>query len=378
MNTRLTFESGNSSKEYNVTINQTGDGYTVNFAYGRIGSSLTTGTKTPTPVSLDQAQAIAEKLLRAKLKKGYIPSENAPAEIRTVADSNTVIELPQLSVATDLESAMDILEAQSGLIGQVKCDGERRTVFFKDGQVTALNRRGVETAMHPIVSDTFAKICSGLCYESLAVDTEDMGDHLYIFDCLEINGNNLRDTAFHERADILADIETDFSDHVSSYASKHFAFADSVGLDSSASLSLYVEKHREAGEEGVILRTPNGKYESGRPTTASRAPSMKIKFVNDAQVRVSGFNIGKRSVRISVQDAKGWRDVGSVTIPVNVSDEDFPQVNDIINVGYLWVISKEGSLIQPTYQRKRDDLTLADCTADQLVIRPQAVLNRAG
>jgi len=198
MNTRLTFESGNSSKEYNVTINKTGDGYTVNFAYGRIGSSLTTGTKTPSPVSLDEAQTIAEKLLRAKLKKGYVPSADAPAEIRAVTDSNTVVELPQLSVATVLESAIDILDTQNGLIGQVKCDGERRTVFFRDGKVTALNRRGVETTMHPIVSDAFAKICSGLCYDSLTVDSEDMGDHLYIFDCLEINGNNLRDTPFHK------------------------------------------------------------------------------------------------------------------------------------------------------------------------------------
>ena len=306
MNTRLTFESGNSSKEYNVTINKTGDGYTVNFAYGRIGSSLTTGTKTPSPVSLDEAQAIAEKLLRAKLKKGYVPSADAPAEIRAVTDSNTVVELPQLSVATDLESAIDILDTQNGLIGQVKCDGERRTVFFKDGQVTALNRRGVETAMRPIVSDAFAKICSGLCYDSLTVDAEDMGDHLYIFDCLEINGNNLRDTPFHKRAEILADVETDFADHVSRYASKLFAFAYSVDLDSAASLSLYVEQHRESGEEGVILRTPNGKYEAGRPSSAANAPSMKIKFVNDAQVRVTKMRDKPRTFS-AVKDSAGRR-----------------------------------------------------------------------
>lgn len=377
MNTRLTFEGGNSHKEYNVTIEAVEEGFTCNFAYGRIDSSLTTGTKTPTPVSLEEAQKIADKLLTAKIKKGYVASADAPAEIRTVANENMVVELPQLSVATDLEYAMDFI-AQNTLIGQVKCDGERRTVFFRGGMVTALNRRGVETALNPKVADAFAKICEGLCYESLTLDCEDMGDHLYCFDCLEINNNNLRDLPFHERADILADVETDFADHISSYASKHFSFADSISLDTATELRLYVETHRCAGEEGVILRTASGLYESGRPTSANKAPSLKIKFTNDCQVRVTATNPGKRSVRVSVQDVNGWREVGSVTIPVNVSDADYPQVNDIINVGYLWVISDEGSLIQPTYQRKRTDLTLAECTADQLVVRPQTILNRLG
>ena len=48
-----------------------GDGYVVNFAYGRRGGKLTTGTKTKVPVSLAEAQAIFNKIVGEKRDKGY-------------------------------------------------------------------------------------------------------------------------------------------------------------------------------------------------------------------------------------------------------------------------------------------------------------------
>ena len=59
--TSLYFREGNSDKEYHTAIEPSGEGYIVTFAYGRRGSNLTTGTKTPYIVSLAEATAIHAK-----------------------------------------------------------------------------------------------------------------------------------------------------------------------------------------------------------------------------------------------------------------------------------------------------------------------------
>ena len=49
-NTTLYYREGNSDKIYQVGIEQSGDGFVVNFAYGRRGATLNTGAKTASPV----------------------------------------------------------------------------------------------------------------------------------------------------------------------------------------------------------------------------------------------------------------------------------------------------------------------------------------
>ena len=67
----LYFTNGSSDKEYHARIEEKDGGFVVNFAYGRRGASLTTGTKTQTPVAYDKALAIFDKLVREKMSKGY-------------------------------------------------------------------------------------------------------------------------------------------------------------------------------------------------------------------------------------------------------------------------------------------------------------------
>lgn len=49
--------------------------WTVDFAYGRIGSSLKYGTKTDTPVSYLSAKKLYDDLVQSKLDKGYITNK---------------------------------------------------------------------------------------------------------------------------------------------------------------------------------------------------------------------------------------------------------------------------------------------------------------
>ena len=71
----LVFQEGNSNKEYHIQLEKSGDGHVVNFQYGRICNALQSGTKTPTPVSLEEAEKIFNKLEKEKRAKGYSDSD---------------------------------------------------------------------------------------------------------------------------------------------------------------------------------------------------------------------------------------------------------------------------------------------------------------
>jgi predicted DNA-binding WGR domain protein len=74
--TTLYFREGSSDKIYQANIEAADGGHVVNFAYGRRGSTMNTGTKTPAPVSLAEAVGIHDKLVASKLAKGYTPGED--------------------------------------------------------------------------------------------------------------------------------------------------------------------------------------------------------------------------------------------------------------------------------------------------------------
>jgi predicted DNA-binding WGR domain protein len=76
----LYFRSGSSDKEYHARIEEAEGGFVVNFAYGRRGSNLSTGTKTQTQTPVDYAQAAAlfGKLVKEKARKGYTPGAGYP------------------------------------------------------------------------------------------------------------------------------------------------------------------------------------------------------------------------------------------------------------------------------------------------------------
>ncbi|MGF1724026.1 hypothetical protein [Photobacterium nomapromontoriensis] len=79
---QLHFQEGNSDKVYEVdlveTTANTGHKYLVNFRYGRRGGNLREGTKTPTPISFDQAEKIFNSVIVAKCNKGYYSEDIAP------------------------------------------------------------------------------------------------------------------------------------------------------------------------------------------------------------------------------------------------------------------------------------------------------------
>ncbi len=72
----LYFKEGSSDKVYEIDLCDVGgDKYVVNFRYGRRGTQLKEGSKTPIPVSIADAEKIYEALQTEKINKGYTTSE---------------------------------------------------------------------------------------------------------------------------------------------------------------------------------------------------------------------------------------------------------------------------------------------------------------
>jgi bifunctional non-homologous end joining protein LigD len=74
----LYFKQGSSDKVYNASLEEVENNrFVVNFAYGRRGATLTTGTKTNTPLVTIQRKASMTNWCRAKPRKATHPAQQA-------------------------------------------------------------------------------------------------------------------------------------------------------------------------------------------------------------------------------------------------------------------------------------------------------------
>src|ERR1700748_429941 len=69
---KLFFKEGNSDKVYEIDLCELSpDNYLVNFRYGRRGSTLKEGTKTPAAIPRSRAESLFAELESEKRQKGY-------------------------------------------------------------------------------------------------------------------------------------------------------------------------------------------------------------------------------------------------------------------------------------------------------------------
>jgi bifunctional non-homologous end joining protein LigD len=95
-NVTLYYREGSSDKVYQASIEPRGDGFVVNFAYGRRGNTLTTGTKTAKAVDFATAKKTFDKLVKEKTAKGYTPGEDGTPYQHTDKEQRSTGVLPQL------------------------------------------------------------------------------------------------------------------------------------------------------------------------------------------------------------------------------------------------------------------------------------------
>jgi bifunctional non-homologous end joining protein LigD len=126
--TTLYYKEGSSDKMYEIFIEPKDDGCIVRYAYGRPGSTLQPGTKTPKPVPAEEAERIFDSLVKQKLSKGYRVGESgAPAPVSNDWEGEHSGIHCQLLNPID-ESKVESYLTDSRWCAQEKLDGRRMLV----------------------------------------------------------------------------------------------------------------------------------------------------------------------------------------------------------------------------------------------------------
>lgn len=334
----LAFKEGSSDKVYKAELKEEDGGFVVNFAYGRRGNALATGSKTTAPVEYEVAKKAYDKLVKSKTAKGYKPEgDQADLGIQVVDKSDTGIR-PQL-LNEIAEADVDKYLTDDRYCMQEKNDGRRKMLSYTGSTVIGANKKGFETPVTKQMQQDCQKIKG-----AAILDGEDMGDKLLVFDML-----SYPNMAYKDRVAILEDI---------------LPTTQSLELVMTAwttkeKVEMYNHLKRTKAE-GVVFKLVDAPYTAGRP--ASGGSQFKCKFYESASCIVSGHHATKRSISLDVYDDNDLIDVGNVTVYPN---QKMPDIGAIVEVKYLYYYPG-GSLYQPVLLSIRDDVDMRECLVDKL------------
>jgi bifunctional non-homologous end joining protein LigD len=341
----LYYREGSSDKVYQVAIEPKGELFVVNFAFGRRGSMLSTGTKTSTPVDYEAAKRIYDKLVREKMAKGYTPGPEGTPYQHTDQEGRVTGILPQLLNPVDEKEVRRLLKDPGWCI-QEKFDGKRMLLRKIGEQVTAINRKGLVIGLPSPVGVSARWISS-----NFIIDGECVGDVLYAFDLLEWDGEDYRPKPYHRRLVTLARL-LDVPGVVKIRLAE-------TNTDPGNKEQMFGRLKSEKGE-GVVFKRLDAPYAPGRP--GSGGPALKHKFYATLSAVVAKIN-AQRSVELRLLNCKGWISVGNVTIPPN---HLVPPVGTVVEIRYLYGFKESNSLYQPSYLGVRKDLEPHECIMAQL------------
>lgn len=338
-----------SDKEYHLQIIQQGetDRYSVNFQYGRRGSTLKADTKTPTPVTLAEAEKIFNAKLKEQIGKGYKVSGETKDSYSSFdsAKPKEVIMLPQLLNSIE-EEELKMLLNDALHLAQEKFDGERRLVI-SNGRVRGLNKKGTEVELPTGIVESIKHL-------DCIVDGEIVGEKLFVFDLLQKGNNNLKNTICRERIALLKSLQF----------GKNIEIAETAYTPSEK--RKFFDKMKSQNHEGIVFKNKGSEYTPGRPNSGGNA--LKFKFVKTATFIVKSHTLGKRSVGLGLMDGEQLVDMGKVTVPAKYGD--LPALGSFVEVRYLYAY-KGGCIFQSVYLGKRPDSDLTDATIKQIVYKKE-------
>jgi len=353
--TTLYYRQGGSDKVYRAELAAQDGGWVVRFAYGRRGSTLTTGTKTPYPVSRQEAEDIYNQLIKSKTAKGYTPGEDGtPYTSTETAEKNTGIT-PQL--LNPAENPRPFITADAWC-AQPKHDG-RRMLLRKQGElITGINRRGLVCGVPQPIHEAACSIES-----DFLIDGEAVGDVLHAFDILELDGEDLRPVPYRLRLVELLNLIAGAQQRQIRLVETRFG---------AVAKSALLGRLKKDGAEGIVFKKLDEPYTPGRP--ASGGSQFKHKFVQTASALVTAAHPSRRSVSLGLYDGDEFVEAGNVAIP---ADQPVPAAGSIVEVRYLYAMPGSNALYQPVCLGLRNDLSPEDCTLDQLKYKAQESVSGA-
>jgi bifunctional non-homologous end joining protein LigD len=248
----LYYREGSSDKLYQASIEPQGDLFVVNFAYGRRGSTMNTGTKSQTPVDYDSAKSIYDKLVREKRAKGYTEGpDGTPYQHREKEDRVTGL-LPQLLNPIDEMEAKRLIEDPAWAM-QEKFDGRRVLVRKTGAEIHGINRKGLLIGLPSPVVVGAHKITG-----DFILDGECVGDVLYAFDLLEWDGEDYRVHPYQHRFIKLFNL-------VNRPDITHIEFVETA--TEPADKERLFRQLQAGKKEGVVFKRLDAPYIPGRPNS---------------------------------------------------------------------------------------------------------------
>lgn len=237
--TTLYYRERSSDKVYQCSIEPSGDLFVVNFAYGRRGSTLSTGTKTSSPVDYMEAKNIYNRLIREKTAKGYSPGENGTPYQHTDNEQRASGIQCQLLNPIDENQVRELIKDPAWCM-QEKLDGRRMLIMKVGPVVTGVNRKGLTIGLPARIMQDAASL-----RHDCILDGEAIEDTLYVFDLLALDGKNLQEQPYDDRLTALRKL---IVEHHLRYV-RDIDTATTTEEKEQMLTELY-----EKGKEGVVLK----------------------------------------------------------------------------------------------------------------------------
>jgi bifunctional non-homologous end joining protein LigD len=274
-----------------------------------------------------------------------------------------------------------------------KIDGVRMLAVIENGTVRLVNRNGVDrTAQYPEI-DPRDMIDCVLDGEIVAIDCNTTGERSFeatairdkqarpspqhlltypamfiAFDVLYVDGHDVRSMPWHQRRTLMENLLYS-SDAVSAGRGK---FAQSMCVRPPWASEKFYDDLVADGAEGIIAKDVNARYRPGRQPTW-----VKFKHTQSITCVAVGYEPGQGArkhfgaMRLALVGPSGPVEVGRVG--TGFTDSEITTLKSMLDAGTPFPVeieclnvTKSGQLRFPVYKGIRGDLTVIDCTLDQL------------
>lgn len=261
---------------------------------------------------------------------------------------------PQLLTPIDEQDAGKYI-ANPLWCAQEKMDGKHIILKKVGDKLTISNKQGLETTIPEVTKATFLERFSNL---DVTLDGELIGNKFYVFDLLEISGQQRLFSDFNYRIHNYK-IRYDMIKEILPQPVNNLLFAVPAYFTAAEKESFFTLMQVQ-GKEGVVFKKIDVPFTEGRPETGG--DMVKCKFWATLSAIVDTQDTGKSSFITYVFDEKGQKvNMGRCSALGKV----MPQPGEIVELKYLYV-GAGGKLIQQNLIGIRDDVDPSECTTKQL------------
>lgn len=418
----LYVRSGSRDAVYHMQLTHSEAGWNVRGQYGRRGSTLS-GTEIATNVSYEAAKKAFDKKLKSKLTENppYRYMDAAPEDHANepddadesnrmasdgddpqdweyeVTNGDTKLSYPEwlehkreaeshspkpptsvsLPISSEVQFSCELLmrvePAQALAYAkrdrfwfQPKRDDRRLVAVLRNGEIFGFNKKGERIAIDESLRAGIARIAKAGKFTSLMFDGEIETTGFWMWDLLDLNGEQIRDQPYRERYEMLDAMVAEFPPDLRS-----LFHVVPTAMTTVEKLQLW--QHLESVRaEGFVIKDSEARYRPGRT-----GQHLKCKFEQTGSVIVgpkprNKVNDGHRSVAMyCYAGERPLRFMGSVGVP---DKYELPKDGDIIEVRYLYRHHGiEGKLIQAKFFGKvRNDVRREDCIPEQFRLKQTA------